>query len=362
MDFEKIVAYAYENNASDIHCTPGLPIFLRIYGEIKPVGQPLQVADIQNLAKGLLSPQGMQELQTQRQTDFLAHTKAGYRLRGNAFFERNGLSISFRLIMKDIPEFTFTGLPEFVLKDLLALKQGLVLVVGPTGQGKSTTLASLLQTRLIQQPDHLITTEDPVEYIFAPGKGIVQQRQVGRDVVSFHEGIAGALRQDPDILMVGEMRNYETIAAALTMAETGHLVFGTLHTNDATQTISRIIDVFPSAEQEQVQVQLASTLAMIVSQRLVLNAQGNGRVLAAEVLTMNYAIQNFIRQNKIFQIPNAMQTDSSGKIVVFEQSLAKLIMTNKISKEMAFEYAHDPSYLENVLDAMQEEAAAAAGG
>ncbi len=359
MDFEKIVAYAFQNNASDIHLSPGQPVFFRIYGELKPLGNPLQVKEIQDLAAKFLSPEQLKELQTNRQVDFLAHTKTGERLRANAFYERNGLSISFRLILKKIPEFSFTGLPQFVLDDLLALKQGLVLVVGPTGQGKSTTLASLLQTRLQQKSDHLITTEDPVEYIFAPGKGIVQQRQVGRDVTSFKEGISGALREDPDILMVGEMRDYETISAALTMAETGHLVFGTLHTNDATQTISRIIDVFPASEQEQIQVQLASTLNMIVSQRLVLNAQGNGRALAAEVLTMNYAIQNFIRQNKVFQIPNAMQTDSSGKIVVFEQSLARLIQEGKITKEMAFDYAHDPNYLENVIDMLAEQAAMA---
>ena len=360
MDFEKIVAYAFQNNASDIHVSSGQPVFFRIYGQLKPVGNPIQTQEIQNLIAKFLKPEQVKELQTKRQVDFLAHTQDGSRLRANAFYERNGLSVSFRLILKNIPEFSFTGLPQFVLDDLTNLKQGLVLVVGPTGQGKSTTLASILQTRLNTNSDHLITTEDPVEYIFAPGKGIVQQRQVGRDVENFKEGIVGALRKDPDVLMVGEMRDYETISAALTMAETGHLVFGTLHTNDATQTISRIIDVFPSAEQEQVQVQLASTLTMIISQRLVLNKEGNGRALAAEVLTMNYAIQNFIRQNKVFQIPNAMQTDSSGKTVVFEQSLAKLIKEGKITKEMAFEYAHDPTYLENVIDSMAEEEAMAA--
>ncbi len=354
MDFEKLVEYAFQNNASDIHCTPGLPVFFRIFGENRPVGQPLTVNEIQQLAGTFLTPPKVKELQTRRQVDFMAHTKAGTRLRGNAFFERKGLAISFRPIAKTIPEFSFTGLPDFVLEEIMDMKQGLVLIVGPTGQGKSTTLASLLQTRLNMQADHLVSIEDPVEFIFSPGKGLAQQRQVGRDVITFQDGIIAGLREDPDILMVGELRDQETVSAAMTMAETGHLVFGTLHTNDAVQTISRIIDIFPASEKEQIQVQLASTLSMVISQRLMLNAQKNARVLASEILIMNYAIQNFIRQNKIFQIPNAMQTDNSGKTLVFEQSLAKLAIENKITKDMAFEFAHDPNYLESVLDAMSE--------
>ncbi len=359
MDFEKIIEYGFQNNASDVHFTPGSPVFLRIFGKIQSQGNPLTVDDIQNLAKTLLPEPKLKELQETRQTDFLAHTKSGKRLRGNAFFERNGLAISFRLILPEIPTYEFTGLPEFVKEQVMGLKHGLVLVVGPTGQGKSTSLAVLLQERMNQKSEHLITVEDPVEYLFKSGKGIVQQRQVGRDVKNFKSGITGALREDPDVLMVGEMRDFETISAAITMAETGHLVFGTLHTNDVTQTISRIIDSFPAAEQEQVMVQLASVLSMVISQRLVLNKEENGLVLASEVLTMNYAIQNFIRQNKVFQIPNAMQTDTSGKTQVFEQSLAQLIIDDKITKERAFEYAHDPNYLENVLDKLRQQPAAA---
>ncbi len=352
MDFEKVVDYAIQNNASDIHFTPGLPVFMRVFGALKSVGQPLDVQTIQNIAISVINAEGLKELKERKQLDFLAHTKSGNRLRGNAFYERNGLALSFRVILKDIPRFDSIGLPQFIKEDILNLKQGLVLTVGPTGQGKSTTLASLLQERVMTKGGHVVTTEEPVEYILPQGKGIVQQRQVGRDVLSFEDGILGALREDPDILMVGEMRDFETISSALTMAETGHLVFGTLHTNDATQTISRIIDVFPPSQQDQIMVQLATTLSMIISQRLVMNSANNGRVLAYEVLTMNYAVQNFIRQNKIFQIPNAMQTDNSGKIVVFEQSLAKLIKEKKITRDLAFEYARDPNYLENVLENM----------
>jgi twitching motility protein PilT len=316
-----------------------------------PLGAAVTPKDIQALLVSILTPAHKEELQKRRQVDFMIQTKSKIRLRGNAFFQQNGIAVSFRLIPLQIRNFKALGFPEFLYDKVMKMGQGLILVVGPTGQGKSTTLASMMVERNSQRTEHVVTVEDPVEYILPSGKGIVQQREVGHDVLNFQDGIRSALREDPDVLMVGEMRDLETISAALTMAETGHIVFSTLHTNSGPETITRIIDAFPPDQQSQIRSQLASTLSMIISQRLVVTADGKDRTLAYEVLTSNYAVQNYIRQNKIFQIPNVLQTDSSGMMVQFEQSLAGLVLANKISRETAFENAHDPEQLEAILDA-----------
>jgi twitching motility protein PilT len=274
----------------------------------------------------------------------------GVRLRGNAFFQEGGLSVVLRVIAQEIRNLDSLGFPDFVIQNIRALKNGFVLIVGATGQGKSTTLAAILQNIVSDQAKHVITIEDPIEYILPNGQSLVQQREVGRDVLNFRAGIKAALREDPDVLMVGEMRDYETISSALTMAETGHVVFSTLHTNDGPQTISRIIDVFPPEQQEQIRSQLASTLKMIVAQRLVPTVDGK-RALAFEVLTNNYAIQNYIRQNKIFQIPSTLQTDSSGEMVQLEQSLAGLVIAQQVTPEVAKEYSADPEQLKAILAA-----------
>lgn len=351
MDIEQLIAGAVSQGASDIHLTTGVPPHFRVSGQLLPQGADAITAEfLQEFLMKILTEEQKKQLQENRQIDFVMKSAADIRLRGNAFFQEGGLSLVLRVIAKDIRSLDSLGLPDFVIEKIKSLKNGVVLVVGATGQGKSTTLAAILQHLANEKAEHLITIEDPIEYILSNSKALVQQREVGRDVVDFRSGIKAALREDPDILMVGEMRDYDTISAALTMAETGHTVFSTLHTNDGPQTISRIIDVFPPAQQDQVRSQLATALKMIIAQRLVLAVDGT-LTLAYEVLTNNYAIQNYIRQNKIFQIPSALQTDASGEMVQFEQSLAGLVINQQVSKEVAMENAADPEQLKAILAA-----------
>ncbi|MBT3349046.1 PilT/PilU family type 4a pilus ATPase [bacterium] len=352
MDFEKLVVGAVQSNASDIHLAVGMPPYFRISGQLQPVpqGEPLTNQQIQDLLMSILPERNKKQLQEQRQTDFVVKVQDKIRLRGNAFFEESGIAVSFRIIPQEIRKFETLGFPKFVFERMLKQKNGLILVVGPTGQGKSTTLASILKEKMEQKTEHIITIEDPIEYILKSKTSVVRQREVGRDVANFKDGIKAGLREDPDILMVGEMRDHETISSALTMAETGHVVYSTLHTNDGPQTVARIIDVFAPEQQEQVRSQLASTLSMIVSQRLVPTVDGK-LTLAYEILTNNYAIQNHIRQNKIFQIPNVLQTDNSGEMVEFEQSLAGLVMAGRVSKEVAMDHANDAEQLKAILAA-----------
>lgn len=350
MDFDKIIEYALQNQISDIHMVTGKPIFMRQNGKMQSVGQPLSDSFNEKLVAGILNETQKQALTKKRHIDFMHSSGNGTRLRGNAFYTNTGLSICFRLIMSTPPNFADLGFPQFVGEELLRAKQGLVLVVGPTGQGKSTTIGSVLKARADNFSEHMLMIEDPIEYIIDSGKGIVQQREVGRDVETYSEGIMGSLREDPDVLMIGEIRDKPTIQAILTLAETGHLVFSTLHTNGAVQTINRILDSFTVEERPQIRAQLATNLSMIISQRLIPKPDGNGRVLAFEILTMNYAVANYIRQDKVFQIPNVMQTDSSGHMILFEQSLVALVMSNRISKETAIEYATDKNQLQALFE------------
>ncbi len=350
MDFEKIIATAEEQGASDIHFSPGLPIFFRINGNMMSAGgEKLTAEQVSAIVSPFLTPDQAETLKKRKQIDFLARTSKGLRLRGNAFYQEFGMAASFRIIPLKIREFSTIGFPKFVHERIMSMHKGLVLIVGATGTGKSTTLASMLQERIMNKAEHCITVEDPIEYLIPSGKGVIQQREVARDVLNFQDGIEAALREDPDVLMVGEMRNLETISAALTMAETGHVVFSTLHTNDCPETVTRIVDIFPADQQDQIRSQLSATLKMIIAQKLVPTTDGKGLVLAYEILTTNYAIQNYIRQNKIFQIPNVLQTDSSGYMVQYEQSLAGLVIAGKITQEIAHEYAQDKDQLKAIL-------------
>lgn len=353
MDIEKIIAAGVEERASDIHLSPGLPVHFRVMGSMKAYEEEnlIQGDEIQAMLLDNFGEREKTMLQEDRQVDFLYISQTGVRLRGNAFFQQYGVAVSFRIIPSKIRPLDTLGFPDFLKETLMNKKQGLVLVVGPTGEGKSTTLASILQERASLKKEHIITIEDPVEYLLPSGNSVFQQREVGRDVNSFTDGITAALREDPDTVMVGELRNLNTIKSALTMAETGHLVFGTLHTNDGPQTVSRIIDVFPGDEQDQIRAQLASSLSMVLSQRLLPRADGSDMVLAYEVLTNNYAVANYIRQNKIFQIPNVLQTDSSGEMIQMEQSLAGLVINGDVTIKTALEFSMSPDNLKSILSA-----------
>ena len=350
MDFEQVVDFATQNSISDIHLVGNSPILMRKDGNIQQLGTVITADYIQNLLNSMLNPAQSKILQDKRQVDFMHTSQKGARLRGNAFFTNTGVSVCFRVILSKPLDISELGFPAFVGEELLRARQGLVFVVGPTGQGKSTTLASVLSSRAKNLTQHTLMIEDPVEFIIPNGKGVVQQREIGRDVPSYEAGLMGALREDPDVMMIGELRDKETMAHTLTLAETGHLVFSTLHTNSAVQTITRILDSFTAEQKPQVRSQLANNLSMVISQRLVPQADGNGRVLAFEILTMNYAVANYIRQDKVFQIPNVMQTDSSGRMVQFEQSLVGLVMSKKITKETALEYAIDQNQLKSLFE------------
>ena len=350
MDINQLIDAAAQNQASDVHLVPKKKPYVRKSGILAPVEQmEVLTSDvIAQYVNSVLDEQQQKDLVAGRQVDFVYVTQQGVRLRGNAFYQREGMALSLRIIPSKIIPFPNLGFPEFVRNKILGMKQGFVIIVGPTGQGKTTTAASILQERANAKTEHIVTIEDPIEYIVNSDKSIIQQRNVGQDVPTFKEGIKGALREDPDILFVGEMRDLDTISSALTMAETGHAVFATLHTNNGPQTISRIVDMFPSEQQAQIQAQLAGSLTMIISQRLLPTVDGKLQ-MAYEILTCNYAVRNYIRTNKIFQIPNVLQTDSTGEMVQFEQTLTALVAANRVKKEVAFDYAQDKELLQSML-------------
>lgn len=351
VNFEELLEFAAKNGASDIHFSPGKPPYVRANGKLHIAGKEvLNEGMIQDFLIRSLDKRHQKMLGEQRQADFVMMTPNKTRLRGNAFFQEKGLSVSLRIIPNTVFPYDSLGLPPFVKEKIMNLRQGFILVVGPTGQGKTTTVTSIINERANENTEHVVTVEDPIEYLLNSDTGIIQQREVGRDVLTFKDGIRAALREDPNMLMVGEMRDRDTIEAALTMSETGHVVFATLHTNNGPQTITRIIDVFAAEQQNQVRSQLADSLTMIISQRLIPSTDGK-RVLAYEILSSNYAVQNYIRTNKIFQIPNVLQTDSSGEMVQFEQCLTSLVASQKITLKTAYDYCGDKDLLKSMLSA-----------
>jgi len=329
---EQMVAH----NASDLHVTAGTPPAVRRRGELTALDgfEVLTPDDTQALLYGMLSTEQQKQLELNRQID-LAHSVPGMaRFRVNVYFQRGSLGGAFRLIPSDLLTLEELGLPE-ALHELGRKARGLVLVTGPTGSGKSTTLAAVIDEINRTRSEHILTIEDPIEFLHHHKRCIVNQRQIGTDAADFAQGLRAALRQDPDVILVGEMRDLETIATALTAAETGHLVFGTLHTQTAPSTIDRIIDVFPPSQQQQVRVQLATTLQGVVTQTLVPTADGQGRVPATEVLLPDDAVRNLIRQGKVEQVYSIMQTSSSRGMQTMEQSLAELVLRGVISLDAA---------------------------
>ena len=324
------------SGASDLHVTSGAEPSVRVHGHLARMEDfgRLTPDDTQRLLYRMLSTEQQKHLEINRQIDLSYSLPGTARFRVNVFFQRESLSAAFRVIPTELKSLEDLGMPAS-LYELCEKPRGLVLVTGPTGSGKSTTLASMIDKINRSRADHIITIEDPIEFLHKHKKCIVNQREIGPDAVSFAEALRGALRQDPDVILLGEMRDLETIGTALTAAETGHLVFATLHTQDAPSTVDRLIDAFPAAQQEQVRVQIASTLQGVVTQTLLPTSDGQGRVPAVEVLLPDDAVRNLIRQAKVEQIYSVMQTAGKRGMQTLEQSLADLVMRGIVTQDTA---------------------------
>lgn len=329
---------AVEQNASDVHIVVGKKPLFRIDGEIMEVEswKEMTAEAAKEFSFSILSENEQRKFIEERELDVAHQTASGLRFRINLHWEKGNVSMAARAIPTDIPSMEDLYLPEIVQK-MVNLPHGIVLVTGPTGSGKSTTLASMINKINRTRAENIITLEDPVEFLFKAEKSIIRQRQLGRDFISFEDGLKHILRQDPDVVMVGEMRDRETIETALTIAETGHLVFATLHTYSAAQTVDRLIDAFPAHQQNQIRAQIALTMRGVISQQL-LPSEGGGRIAAREVLVNNPAVANLIRENKIPQIKNVLQTSSSEGMFTLIQDLNRLVKEKKISSKTARHY------------------------
>ena len=333
-DLNEILIQSVKERASDIHLTSGRAPSYRVDGVLAPImGERLTPQMLEDILLPIIDKRHREELEETGQTDFAYAISGVGRFRVNVFKQR---SLPF-----NIPEPEDLGIPREVV-EMTSRKRGLVLVTGPTGSGKSTTLASLIHVINRTYPYHIITLEDPIEYLHRHDKSVVNQREIGSDSTDYAQALRAALREDPDVILVGEMRDLETISTAITAAETGHLVFSTLHTIGADKTIDRIIDVFPPNQQQQVRIQLASVLECIVSQQLLKKADGSGRVAALEVLFANNAVRNLIRESKTYQIPSVMQTNKRGGMQTMDDALYDLFMRKVIDADTAVTYAQEP--------------------
>lgn len=347
----EILQEAIKKNASDVHITVGIPPIFRIKGQLIPQSQypSLTPQDTVELVFSLLTEENKQRFQERRELDFSVGVKGEGRFRVNAFFQRNSVAAAFRLIPWQIPSFQELSLPSAVLKELASLPRGLILVTGPTGSGKSTTLASMIDYINTNFSKHIITIEDPIEYLHTHKKSIVNQREVGTDTHSFANALRAALREDPDVILVGEMRDLETTSIALTAAETGHLVMATLHTVDAVQSVERIVDQFPAHQQQQIRVQLSGVLQGVISQQLLPTRDGMRRVPAVEILIATPAVRSLIREAKTPQIYNVIQTGGKLGMQTMDQSLADLVKRNLITEEIALQRAMNKDELIRLL-------------
>lgn len=332
---DHLLRAAFELKASDVHLTVGVPPIMRINGDLKKYGKDiLKPGDTEGMAKSIIPDNMWAQFKERGELDFSYGIPGISRFRVNTYFQRSCVALAIRIVPTKIPTLEELQLPN-VLKKIAEKPQGLVLVTGPTGSGKSTTLAAMIQYLNHNMRKHIITLEDPIEYLHKHGNSIIDQREVGFDTNNFANGLRASLRQDPDVILVGEMRDLETIQTAITAAETGHLVLGTLHTSSAPATINRIIDVFPPAQQDQIRVQLASVLVSVISQRLFATIDKKGRRAATEILINNAAVANLIRNEKIHQIVNVMQTSRAYGMHTLETSIKELLQSGVISKESA---------------------------
>jgi twitching motility protein PilT len=351
LNIDDLLGVTVERGASDLHLTAGSPPVIRVNGRLERLPDHAKVMpeEARTILYRILSTEQQKLLETRRQLDFSYAIPGLARFRVNTYFQRGSVGAAFRMIPAQIKSLEELEMPTR-LYELAQKPRGLVLVTGPTGSGKSTTLASLVDYVNKTRHEHILTIEDPIEFLHWHRECIVNQREIGPDAASFAEALRSALRQDPDVILVGEMRDLETIATALTAAETGHLVFATLHTQSAPQTIDRVIDVFPSEQQGQVRVQLAATLQGILTQNLVPRADGSGRIAALEILMPDDAVRNLIRQSKIEQVYSVMQTSTSRGMQTMEQSLADLVIRRVVTPAVAFSRSSRPDQLQGLLE------------
>jgi twitching motility protein PilT len=348
-DFADVLLQVMERNASDLHLTAGSPPMIRHHGKLHALDYPrLTPQTTREVIYSILTNDQRQKLETDWQIDLAYSIPGRARFRVNAYFQRASLSAALRLIPHEMPKLSSLGLPR-TLENFTKKPRGFVLVTGPTGSGKSTTLAAMLDSINESRHEHILTIEDPIEFLHRHKRCIVNQRELGADAQSFGLGLKAALRQDPDVILVGEMRDLETISTALTAAETGHLVFATLHTQDTSQTVDRIVDVFPPEQQQQVRVQLSVSLQGIVTQQLLPTADGSGRCVAVEVLVPTPAVRNLIREGKTHQIYSALQTGAQHGMQTMDTALLQLVREHKISRELAEARSAAPDELRRLM-------------
>ena len=348
MDIQELFDLVASKGASDLLISAGAPPILRINGELfRTRTDPLSQEQTKALVYSFLTEEQVASFETRRELDFSLAVGKKHRFRVNVYLQKGAVTAALRPIPEIIPSLDDLGIPRTVA-ELATARQGLVLVTGPTGSGKTTTQAALIDLINARRACHIITVEDPIEYVHQHRRSIVDQREVGEDTDSFATALKYALRQNPDVILVGEMRDLETIQAALTAAETGHLVFATLHTNDAIQTMDRVVDVFPAEQQQQIRFQLSMTLLAILSQRLVPRADGKGRVLACEVLRNNHAIANLIREQKSHQVYSVVETGAKEGMVTMDRAVKQLYADGVISYDDAVTLMRNPKELQQV--------------
>ena len=348
MQIFEILALARQLNASDIHLSEGLPLAFRIHGRLQPAPLQPSAAESRALILEMLDAARRRAFDGGADCDFALATPDGLRQRVNVFHQQGRAAATLRLLNEEIPTLDQLGLPK-VLEKLADEPRGLILVTGPTGSGKSTTLAAMIDHINATRPDHILTVEDPIEYVYRGKQSIIHQREVGRDVSGFAAALRSALREDPDVILVGEMRDYETISAAVTAAETGHLVLSTLHTIGAAQTIDRIIDVCPSGAQNQIRSQLSTVLRGVITQQLLPLAGGQGRCAATEILVGTDAACHLIRENKCYQLGTLMQSGAALGMHTLNADLARLVMAGRITPEAALRCSTDKNDLRQFL-------------
>ena len=346
---EELLTIAKQNAASDVHITVGVPPKMRVNGHLITLDYDRMMPnDTRHYIEQIMDERQLASFDEKGEYDMSFSISNIGRYRVNAFQQRGSVAIAFRLVGTEVPDPVKLGVPTSVV-DLYTRKRGLILVTGPTGSGKSTTLAAIIDKINKNRDAHIITLEDPIEYLHQHSMSIVNQREIGIDSQNYANALRAALREDPDVILVGEMRDFETISVAITAAETGHLVLSTLHTIGAASTVDRVIDVFPPHQQQQIRVQFANVLEAVISQQLIPLADGTGRVAAFEVLHANHAVRNLIREGKSHQLMSVMQTNRKMGMMVMDEAIQQLYMMGKISRDMAVQFAVDPDGMENKL-------------